>query len=84
MKFDGLLTELREAITMPTRGSLTKAILLLVSILVLAVGLSILLHHFFPEEELKEYAEYGYLGIFLVTLECLIFRMLFAGRLLTI
>ena len=68
MKLDGLLTELRDAITMPTRGSLMKAILLLVSILVVALGLSILLHHFFPDEELKEFAEYGYLGVFLVTL----------------
>lgn len=68
MKFNELLTEIRDAITVPTKGSLTKAILLLVSILAVAVGLSILLHQLFPEEELEEFAEYGYIGIFLVTL----------------
>lgn len=68
MRFDGLLGELREAITIPTKGSLAKAILLLVAILVVAVGLSSLLHFFFPEEELKRFAEYGYSGVFLVTL----------------
>jgi uncharacterized membrane protein YdjX (TVP38/TMEM64 family) len=68
VKFRELLTELRDALTMPTKGSLTKAILLLLSILVVALGLSFLLHHFFSEEELKRFAEYGYLGVFLVTL----------------
>ena len=68
MKFSGFLTDLRDAITLPTKGNLTKAIILLVSILVLALGLSLLLRHFFTEEDLKQFAEYGYLGVFLVTL----------------
>jgi len=70
VKFSEFLTELREALTMPTKGSLAKAILLLMSILVVALGLSFLLHHFFPEKELERFAEYGYLGVFLVTLVC--------------
>ena len=68
MKIGELLTELREAITLPTKGSLAKAILLLAAILVVALGLSALLHFFFPEEELERFAEYGYSGVFLVTL----------------
>jgi len=62
------LTDLRDAITLPTKGNLTKAILLLIAILIVALGLSILLRHFFTEEDLKQFAEYGYLGVFLVTL----------------
>jgi len=68
VKFKEFLTELRDAITLPTKGSLTKAILLLTAILVVALGLSLLLRHFFTEEDLKQFAEYGYLGVFLVTL----------------
>lgn len=68
MKITELLADLREAVTLPTKGSLAKAILLLVGILLLAVGMSSLLHHFFPEEELERFADYGYSGVFLVTL----------------
>lgn len=68
MKFSEFLTELRDALTVPTKGNLIKAILLLLSILVVALGLSFLLHHFFSKEELERFAEYGYLGVFLVTL----------------
>jgi len=68
MRFGQFLHELRDAITVPTKGSLIKAILLLLAILVVALGLSFLLHHFFSEEELERFAEYGYLGVFLVTL----------------
>lgn len=69
VKVSEILAEVREAVTMPTRGNLTKAILLLVAILALALGLSFLLLHFFPEqEEIDRYAGYGYLGVFLVTL----------------
>jgi uncharacterized membrane protein YdjX (TVP38/TMEM64 family) len=68
VKFSEFLTELRDALTVPTRGNLIKAILLLLSILVVALGLSFLLHHFFSKEELERFAEYGYLGVFLVTL----------------
>jgi membrane protein YqaA with SNARE-associated domain len=53
---------------MPTKGSLSKAILLLICILIVAGGLSLLLRHFFTEEDLRQFAEYGYLGVFLVTL----------------
>lgn len=67
MKIQGLLTDLRDAITLPTKGNLVKAILLLASILIVALGLSVLLRHFFTEEDLKQFAEYGYLGVFLVT-----------------
>ena len=68
MKFKRFLAELRDAITMPTKGSLSKAIFLLISILIVAVGLSLLLRYFFTEDDLKQFAEYGYLGVFLVTL----------------
>jgi uncharacterized membrane protein YdjX (TVP38/TMEM64 family) len=68
VKFSEFLTELRDALTVPTKGNLIKAILLLLSILVVALGLSFLLHHFFSKEELERFAEYGYLGVFLVTL----------------
>jgi len=68
VKFSGLLTDLRNAITLPTKGSLTKAILFLMAILIVALGLTFLLHHFFTEEDLKQFAQYGYLGVFLVTL----------------
>jgi len=62
------MAEMREALTVATKGSLAKAIALLVAILLVALGLSFLLHHFFPEEELERFAEWGYLGVFLVTL----------------
>jgi len=68
LKFNELIAELRDALTMPTKGSLGKAIALLVAVLIVAVGLSYLLNHFFPKEELERFAEYGYLGVFLVTL----------------
>jgi len=68
VKFNQFLAELRDALTVPTKGSLIKAILLLMAILVVALGLSFLLYHFFSKEELERFAEYGYLGVFLVTL----------------
>lgn len=68
MKVNLFLAELREALTMPTKGSLAKAILLLLAILVVAVGLSFVLHQFLPEEELERFAKWGYSGVFLVTL----------------
>jgi len=63
----GLMAELREALTVSTRGNLLKAILLLVGILLAAVALSVVLHHYLPEEKLEQYAEHGYLAVFLVT-----------------
>ncbi len=70
MKISQFFAELREAITIPTKGSLVKAILLLVAILLCAIGLSLVLLHFLPDEEqIKEqFSRYGYIGIFLVTL----------------
>ena len=68
MKFSQILSELREALTMPTKGNLTRALLLLGAVLVAAVGLSLLLHFLLPEEELKSLSRYGYGGVFLVTL----------------
>jgi len=68
VKIGLFLGELREALTMPTKGSLLKAVLLLAAIVVVAVGLSYVLHVVLPEEELKRFAQYGYSGVFLVTL----------------
>lgn len=68
MKLKEFMAEMREALTMTTRGSLAKAIALLVAVLLVALGLSFLLYHFFPKEELERFAEWGYLGVFLVTL----------------
>lgn len=70
MKFNEFLSELRQALTLPTKGSLVKAILLLLAILLVALGLSYLLLHFFPAEKLERFSQYGYLGIFLLTLIC--------------
>lgn len=67
MDLKGLMAELREALTVSTRGNLLKAILLLVGILLAAVALSVVLHHYLPEEKLEQYAEHGYLAVFLVT-----------------
>ncbi len=61
------LTELREAFTVATRGSVVKAFALLVVILIVALAVYLPLRHFFPPEELERYAEYGYLAVFLVT-----------------
>ena len=66
MKFREFIDDLREALTVTTKGSLLKAILLLVAILIVAVVLSWVLHHYFPEERLERYAEHGYLAVFLV------------------
>ena len=66
MKFREFMAELREALTVSTRGSLLKAILLLVAILLVAVGLSLVLNHYLPEEKLEPYAKHGYLAVFLV------------------
>jgi membrane protein YqaA with SNARE-associated domain len=70
VKFKEILSELREAIAMPTKGNLTKAILLLLAILVCAIGLSFVLLQILPDEEQvkQQFASYGYLGIFVVTL----------------
>jgi len=68
VRFNQLLAELREALTITTKGNLTKAILLLAAILAVALSLSFLLLHLFPEEELKEFAAAGYGAVFLVTL----------------
>ena len=74
MKISGLWTELREAITLPTKGSLVKAILFLVGILILAIGFSILLSYLFPSEEefkaefIPKYGKYAYPVIFLICL----------------
>ena len=66
MKFREFMAELREALTVSTRGSLLKAILLLVAILLVAVGLSLVLNRYLPEEKLEPYAKHGYLAVFLV------------------
>jgi len=67
VKFREFMAELREALTVSTKGSLLKAILLLVAILLVATGLSVVLYHYLPEEKLEQYAEHGYLAVFLVT-----------------
>ena len=70
MKFREMLAELREAITLPTKGSLKKAVILLAAIVVCAAGLSILLLQFLPDEEqaIQKLLPYGYLAVFLITL----------------
>ena len=70
MKFREMLAELREAITLPTKGSLKKAVILLAAIVVCALGLSILLLQFLPDEEqaIQKLLPYGYLAVFLITL----------------
>lgn len=68
MNITKFLTGFRDAITIPTKGSLAKAILLISSIVIVAIGLSLLLRCFFSADDLKQFAEYGYLGVFLVTL----------------
>lgn len=60
--------ETREALTIATKGSIWKALLVLVLIFLAAVGLYVLISYFFPEEQLEQYAEYGYSAVFLVTL----------------
>jgi len=66
VKFREFMADLREALTVTTKGSLLKAILLLVAILIVAAVLSWILHHYLPEERLERYAEHGYLAVFLV------------------
>ncbi len=62
------ITDLRDALTIATQGNLLKALILLAAILVFAVGFYFLLNYFFPKEVMMEYAEYGYAGVFLVSL----------------
>lgn len=74
MKLKEFMAELREALTMTTRGSLVKAILLVVVLIILAIGLSALVGHFFPSEEefetefVPRYKDYAYLAIFVICL----------------
>ncbi|MFC2009405.1 YqaA family protein [Chloroflexota bacterium] len=74
MKFKEILSDLRNALTMPTKGSLGRAILFLVVICTLAVALSALIGIFFPSEEefkkefIPKYADYAYPAIFIITL----------------
>jgi membrane protein YqaA with SNARE-associated domain len=74
VKFREFLTELRGTLTMPTKGSLLRAILLLVALLAIVVGLSFLISHYFPSEEefrtefIPRYGRYAYPAIFLICL----------------
>lgn len=74
MKFKEILSELRNALTIPTKGSLGRAILFLIAICILAVGLSALIGLFFPSEEefksefIPKYEGYAYPAIFIITL----------------
>lgn len=74
MKFKEILSELRYALTIPTKGSMVRAVLFLVAICILAVGLSALIGLFFPSEEefksefIPKYADYAYPAIFIITL----------------
>jgi len=63
-----LLSDLREALTIATEGNLLKALVLLLGILAFAIVFYFLLNYFFPKEEMLRYAEYGYAGVFLVSL----------------
>lgn len=49
---------------LPTGGRLVRALLLLLAILLFALGLSFLLLYLSPEEELEQFSQYGYAGIF--------------------
>ena len=74
MKFREFLAELRDALTVPTKGSLVRAILFLVALLVIVVGLSFLISYYFPSEEefktefIPRYGKYAYPAIFLICL----------------
>ncbi len=74
MKFKEILSELRNALTVPTKGSLGRAVLFLIVILILAVGLSVLIGYFIPSEEefksefIPKYGDYAYPAIFIITL----------------
>jgi membrane protein YqaA with SNARE-associated domain len=74
VKFRELLAELRDALTVPTKGSLVRAILFLVALLVIVVGLSFLISYYFPSEEefktefIPRYGKYAYPAIFLICL----------------
>jgi membrane protein YqaA with SNARE-associated domain len=65
MKFNDFWIELRQAF--PTkRGDLIKMVVFFIGILLAAVGLSLVLTRFVPEDFLKGLGNYGYLGIFLI------------------
>jgi len=74
VKFSEFLTELRDALTILTKGSLLRAILLLIALLIVVIGLSALISHFFPSEEefksefIPKYGDYAYPAIFLICL----------------
>jgi membrane protein YqaA with SNARE-associated domain len=74
VKIKEILSELRHAITMPTKGSLGRAILFIIAICIIAAGLSLLMGLIFPSEgEFKnefipKYGDYAYPAIFVITL----------------
>ena len=51
MKILEILHDLREAFTIPTKGSVVKAIILILGILIVALGISFLLLRFLPDEQ---------------------------------
>jgi len=74
LKLKEFLTELRHVFAMPGKRNLVKVILLLAAILIVVIGLSVLISHFFPSEEefkaefIPRYGRYAYLAIFLICL----------------
>ena len=74
MKLREILSELRNALTIPTKGSLKRAILFLLAICIIAIALSALVGLIFPSEEefknefIPKYADYAYPAIFIITL----------------
>ena len=74
MKIGEFFTDLRNTITLLTKGGWVRAILLLIALAILVIGLSALVSHFFPSEEefktqfIPRYSRYAYVAIFLICL----------------
>lgn len=64
-----IVSELREVVSAPkTKLGIIRLVLFLVAVLLCALALSYVLLYFFPREKLEAFSQYGYLGVFLVTL----------------
>jgi len=68
-KTPDIVSELREVVATPTtKGGIVKLALFVVGVLLCAFALSFVLLYFFPREKLEAFSQYGYLGVFVVTL----------------
>jgi membrane protein YqaA with SNARE-associated domain len=70
VRFREILHDLREAFTIPTKGSLVKAIILILGVVAIALVISFLLFQLLPDEQqmIDKLKPYGYLAVFLITL----------------